>query len=416
MPDPSTAATRATTEAAATAATAVSATRVPDAERLRRWRLVLGGSSDGTGSALQGDDLRMDAALAAIYDTPPAGRGGRRQGGLGASAPKVARWLGDIRRYFPASVVRVLQQDAVDRLQLRRLLLEPELLDALEPDLQLVATLLELRHVLPDTTLDTARRVVSTVVAEVEARLAASTRQTLRGALERSARTRRPRPGDIDLDRTIRANLRHYLPERRTVVPEHLVGFGRRSSVVGRDLVLLVDQSGSMVDSLVYAGVFASVLASLRTLRTHVVAFDTDVADLTAVCHDPVELLFGLHLGGGTDIGRAVAYADTLIARPAETVLVLLSDLYEGGVRDAAVARLGSMVRRGVTVVALLALSDEGAPAYDHDHATALGAVGVPAFACTPDLFADLLAAAVQHHDLARWAGSRGLATAAPVS
>ncbi|MDQ1424510.1 MAG: hypothetical protein QOD72_2008 [Acidimicrobiaceae bacterium] len=387
--------------------------RVPETERVRRWRLVLGGADDGTGAALAGDDARIDAALAAVYDAPPrAGRGGRRQGGLGSSAPGVSRWLGDIRRFFPTSVVQLIQRDAIERLQLQRLLLEPELLNAIEPDVHLVATLMELNRLLPETTRATARRVVAGVVTEIEARLANRTRQALSGALHRAARIRRPRPGDVDWDRTIRANLRHYLPERRTIVPEHLIGFGRRQQAIAKELVLAIDQSGSMADSIVYAGVFASVLASLRSLRTTVVAFDTSVVDLTALTADPVDVLFGVQLGGGTDIDNAIAYCEQLVTRPSDTVLVLLSDLFEGGARDALVSRMERLVRRGVTCVVLLALSDEGAPAYDHEHAAALADVGVVSVACTPAAFPDLLAAAVEGRDLARVALDLGLVTA----
>ncbi len=388
--------------------------RVPETERLRRWRLVLGGGDDGTGARLGGDDVRVDAALAAVYDRPPPGRGGsRRQGGLGASAPAVNRWLGDIRRYFPASVVQVMQRDAIDRFGLKRLLLEPETLASLEPDIHLVATLLELKHLIPETARATARQVVGQVTKEVEARIADHTRQAVSGALDRARRVQRPRPADVDWNRTIQANLRHYLPEYRTVVPERLIGHGRRQAMVEREIVLAIDQSGSMATSVVYAGIFGAVLASIRTLKTSVVAFDTAIADLTDRLDDPVDVLFGVQMGGGTDIAGAVGYCDRLIERPASSVLVLLSDLHEGGVRDELTRRIGDLVRRGVTCVVLLALSDDGAPAYDRTQAAALADLGVAAFACTPDRFPDLLAAAIDGRDLARWAGAHGLVTAA---
>jgi hypothetical protein len=385
---------------------------VSDAERLRRWRLVLGGGDDGTGVELGGDDSRMDAALAAIYDAPPKSAGGRRRaGGLGASSPGVARWLGDVRRYFPSPVVQVLQRDAIDRLGLERLLLEPEMLAAVEPDVHLVSTLLSLRHLLPDTTMATAREIVAKVVADLEARLARPLDDAVSGALRRSARTRRPKPGDIDWSRTIHANLKHWLPEQRTIVPERLIGYGRRRSLVGKELVMAIDQSGSMADSVVYASVIAAALASLRSLRTSLVAFDTEIADLSGFLHDPVEVLFGLHLGGGTDINRAVAYCERLIERPTDSVLILLSDLFEGGIRDELAARMGSLTHAGVTCVVLLALSDEGAPAYDHEHARVLAGLGIPCFACTPDAFPALLAAAIDGRDIARWASEQGLVT-----
>ncbi|MEV0728573.1 VWA domain-containing protein [Polymorphospora sp. NPDC050346] len=369
-------------------------------ERMRRWRLVLGGDSDATGQKLRGDDVGIDAALAALYGGAGAGGSGSRKGGLGGSAPNVARWLGDIRTYFPSTVVQVMQADAVDRLNLTRLLLEPEMLEAVEPDINLVGTLLSLNRVMPESTKETARQVVAKVVADLERRIAQQTRAAVTGALNRATRINRPKHRDIDWDRTIRANLAHYQPEYRTVIPQRLIGYGRRSTAVHRDVVLCIDQSGSMAASVVYSSVFAAVLASMRALRTSMVVFDTAVVDLTDKLADPVEVLFGTQLGGGTDINRAIAYSQGLISRPKDSIFVLISDLYEGGVRDEMLRRVAAMTAAGVQVIVLLALSDEGAPAYDHQNAAALAAMGVPAFACTPDAFPELMAAAIERRDL----------------
>ncbi|SCE62713.1 VWA domain containing CoxE-like protein [Streptomyces sp. OspMP-M43] len=390
------------------------APQVPDAERLRRWRMVLGADgADSTGRALTGQDAAMDGALEALYGggaaKKPGGRGtGGRSAGLGASAPSVARWLGDIRTYFPSSVVQVMQRDAIDRLGLANLLLEPEMLEAVEADVHLVGTLLSLNKAMPETTKETARAVVRRVVEDLEKRLASRTRATLTGALDRSARTGRPRHRDIDWNRTVRANLKNYLPlpgeggapPGGTIVPERLVGYGRASRSTKKDVVLCIDQSGSMAASVVHASVFGAVLASMRTLSTRLVVFDTAVVDLTDRLDDPVDVLFGIQLGGGTDINRALAYCQSRISRPADTVVVLISDLYEGGIRDEMIKRVAAMKTSGVQFVTLLALSDEGAPAYDHEHAAALGALGVPAFACTPDLFPDVMAAAIEKRPL----------------
>jgi Mg-chelatase subunit ChlD len=324
----------------------------------------------------------------------------------------VARWLGDVRRYFPASVVQVLQRDAIERLDLRRLLLEPEMVAALEPDIHLVGTLLALRHLLPDATRATSRQVVATVVADLERRLTTPTRLAVRGALARSSRTRRPQPADIDWDRTIRANLRHYQPALGTVIPERLIGWSRRETALRKHVIIALDQSASMAESIVYGAVFAAALGSVRAVRTDLLAFDTDVVDLGTALDDPVDLLFGVQLGGGTDIGRALAACQALVTQPRDTVVVLISDLFDGGPRDELVARAGALVRSGVTCVALLALSDDGAPSYDHEVAAALAALDVRAFACTPDAFPELLAAALERRDIDRWAADQGFPTA----
>jgi hypothetical protein len=382
-------------------------------DRLRRWRLILGGDeADGIGGgiSLSQNDLAMDRALSAIYDAEPKGAD-KRKGGLGASMPSVARWLGDIREFFPASVVRVMQQDAMDRLNLRQLLLEPEMLETVQPDVHMVADLLAMSGVMPAKTKQTARMVVRKCVEEIERRLANPLRQAVAGAINRSSRNRRPRHSEIDWNRTIRANLKNYQPEYKTIVPETRIGYGRKRSSL-RDIILCIDQSGSMATSVVYSGIFGAVLASLPAVKTQVVVFDTAVVDLTEKLSDPVDVLFGTQLGGGTDINRALSYCQGLISKPADTIMVLISDLIEGGVRENLIRRSASIIASGVTLVTLLALSDDGAPVYDHRNAADLAALGSPAFACTPDLFPDLMAAAIGRSDIAAWAASRGIHTA----
>jgi Mg-chelatase subunit ChlD len=393
----------------------------PDAEMSdvgdRRWRLLLGEPSAASLSvSLNESQIGMDRALAAVYDPDSEESEANRnagRGSLGASAPQVARWLGDIRRYFPTSVVQVIQRDAIERLNLTSLLLEPELLSTVQPDVHLAATIVSLNQAMSETTKATARHVVGEVVAELERRLATRTAAAVSGALNRASRTRRPRPADVDWQATIGKNLKHYLPERQTVVPERLVGYGRASRSLGKDVIVAVDQSGSMAESLVYAAVFAATLVSMRSVRTSLIAFDTEIVDLTGRLSDPVEVLFGCQLGGGTDINRAIAYCQQLISRPSETVLVLISDLFEGGTPGQMLGRIAELVRSGVTVVALLALSDSGAPSYDHEHAAALSELGVPTFACTPDHFPEMLAVALSRGDVADWAARTAAAEAA---
>lgn len=392
-------------------------------ERLRRWRLVLGGPADGAlgiggHGGLSERDAAIDRALAAVYDAGSAdarGQGGGRSGGasrgagLGSSAPSVTRWLGDIRSYFPTPVVQVLQKDALDRLGLRRMLLEPELLEAVEPDIHLVGTLLALRGALPEKTRETARIVIRKVVEEIERRLAAELHRSVLGALDRAARNHRPRLADVDWPATIRANLKHFQPELRTIIAERLIGHARRRQVAAlRDVILLVDQSGSMASSVVYAGVLAASLASLRAVNTRLVVFDTSVADLTDQLTDPVEVLFATQLGGGTDINQAVGYGQSLVTRATDTVMVLISDLFEGGDSGALIAKIKSIIDSGVTLIVLLALSDDGTPGYDHELAATCASLGAPAFACTPDQFPDLLATAIKREDVGAWAARNG--------
>jgi hypothetical protein len=388
---------------------------IDESERLRRWRLILGKdaqdsicSATGEGKSgsleLSKHDLGMDRVLEALYDSD-------RSAGLGSSSPNVARWLGDIRTYFPSSTVRIMQKDALERLNLKQMLLEPEMLEQVEADVHLVASLLSLSKVIPEKTKDTARQVVRKVVEELERKLANPLLQAVRGSLNRATRTYHPRYNEIDWDRTIRLNLKNYQPEHGTIIAERLVGYGHKRSAL-RDIVLCVDQSGSMASSVVYSGIFGAVLATLRAVSTRMVVFDTSVVDLTEDLHDPVDLLFGTQLGGGTDINLALTYCQQIITRPTQTILVLITDLYEGGSREGMLRRAAELVGSGVQVVCLLALSDQGAPGFDRYNAAALAEMGIPAFACTPDLFPDLMAAAIQRQDLGMWAARNDIVTA----
>ena len=380
-------------------------------DRERRWRLALGGEDDALGP----EDQRLSGALTALYGEGDD-EGKKRRGALGASAPNVARWLSDIRRYFPSSGVQIVQKDALERFGLQRMLLEPEFLAAVEADVNLVATLLALRNVMPDKVKAMARQVIAKVVAELMARLESRTAEALRGAIDRSRRAYRPRFADIDWSRTIRANLRHYQADRGAIVPERLVGFMRRQKRLADldEITLCVDQSGSMASSVVYASIFAAVMASLPVVKTRLVCFDTVVLDLTAELGDPVETLFGVQLGGGTDINQAVAYCAGKIERPAKAHFVLITDLYEGGNADETLARLSGLVGAGVNVIVLLALSDAGRPAYDADLSARIAALGAPVFACTPDLFPDLMAAALRRQDLHAWAARHDIKLVRP--
>lgn len=368
-------------------------------EKLKRWRMILGeDAEEATGISLQGDELSIDKTLAALYDSDTQGK----KGGLGKSSPNVSRWLGDIRTYFPKSIVKIMQKDALKRLNLTSLLTEPEMLEEIEADVHMVANLMSLSRVIPEKTKDTARQVVRKVVDELMRKLTAPMQQAISGSINRAIKNKRPRHNEIDWNATIRKNLKHYQKEYKTIIPESRVGFGRRRSSL-KDIVLCIDQSASMGTSVVYSGIYGAVLASIPAVKTSMVVFDTSVADLTEELQDPVELLFGVQLGGGTNINKALGYCKQLIHRPSDSVLVVVTDLYEGGNQAEMRKKFAGLVAAGVCVVVLLALSDDGSPSYDRNNAGYLAEIGVPVFSCTPDLFPDLMAAAIQNRDLGEW-------------
>lgn len=362
-------------------------------DKTEKWRLILGKESDPENQVqLEGDGLGMDDVLEALYNT-------ERSGGLGSSSPNVNRWLGDIQRYFSKPIVEVMQQDAIERLGLHELLKEPKLLEQLEPNVHLVGTLLSLKSVIPTKTKATARILIRKVVAELQKRLQSPMQEAIKGAINKSLRHRRPKWQEIDWHRTIKANLKNYQIEHQAIIPELLIGYQRKGQAL-KHIILLVDQSGSMASSVVYASVFGAILASLRSIKTHFVAFDTAVVDLSEHLSDPVDILFGTQLGGGTDIAQALAYCNQLIEQANDTIIVLISDLYEGGNIRELYKNVDQIIRAGTQLISLLALSDDGKPAYDRTVAQEFANRSIPTFATTPAIFPEVMAAAIKGEDL----------------
>jgi Mg-chelatase subunit ChlD len=378
---------------------------------LKRWRLMLGGNeADGIGMQLNEHENGIDKTLEALYETQQKGFSydtEKGKGGREASSPAVARWLGDIRKYFPNSTVQVLQKDAMKMPELQqKLLLEPEILEQTSPDINVVATLMSLGKLIPEKTKHTARIVVQKVVDDLMLKLQQKTINAIQGAINKSNRKRNPKHNEIDWHSTIKKNLKHYLPEYKTIIPEVRIGYGRKARTALKDIILCLDQSGSMGTSVVYSGIFGAVMASIPTVKTKMLVFDTQVANLTDDLKDPVDLLFGVQLGGGTDINLALSYCQELITKPEDTIVVLITDLYEGGNNEEMRKRAKAIAESGATLICLLALNDEGSPSYDTNNAKYFASIGAPVFACTPDLFPDLMAAAIQKQDLNIWAGN----------
>ncbi len=398
--------------------------------RYTRWRLILGRQAEEglcaltgcpVGELLDDDQRALDEALGEIYGAEGestgaagaaaagatgAGRAGgqsrsaKRGAGLGASAPRLARWLGDIRGYFSKDVVAVIQRDAIERKGLRQLLFEPETLGQVTPNVELVGTLMSLKGMIPERTKETAREVVRAVVDEIVKRLRGGLEQAVRGALDRSRHSPIRSLSNLDWARTIRRNLKNYDATRRIVIPDSFHFFARQHRRREWNVIVAMDQSGSMADSVVYGGVMGAILATLPALETHVVAFDTEVVDLTEKCHDPVDILFGVQLGGGTDINRAVTYCRGLIHDPRKSLFIIITDLFEGGNARELVRQVEDLVASGVRVICLLALSDSGVPSHDESMARRFAEAGVPCFGCTPTMLPPLLEGALKGQDL----------------
>jgi len=381
---------------------------------LLRWRLALGpeaeqitggcrlgGLSGATGAALGLPEDRLDdfeKAMGFVY-------GDDKRGGSGRSRPYIPTWLANLREFFTQEVVALVQKDAIERKDMKALLFEPETLALLDRNVELVATLVSAKGMVPEQAKAMARQIVREVVDELRKKLESEVRTAVFGALRRDRTSPLPIMRNLDWKRTIRRNLHTWDTERRRMVPERFYFWANQRRRHEWDVAILVDQSGSMAESVVYSSVMAAIFASLDVLRTRLLLFDTEVVDMTPMLVDPVEILFAAQLGGGTDINRAVAYAQqNFIERPDKTLFILITDLYEGGNGKELLARMRKIVESRVKAVTLLALSDGGHPSYDHGMAKAFAELGIPCFGCTPKKLVVLMEKVLSGGDLKAFA------------
>jgi Mg-chelatase subunit ChlD len=363
---------------------------------LERWRLVLGEAAQACVGApgLGPEAAARDAALDWLYQREDDldRRGVRRSGGREPSQLTCVDWLDDIHRLFPRETVERLERDAVERYSIHEIVTDPAVLERVEPSTTLLKAVLRTKHLMNPEVLRLARRIVEQVVRDLMEMMAAEVRQSFSGA-----RSRRPgrhrRAADFDVRRTIQRNLRHYRPTERRIYVETPHFRSRTRRQLDRwQIILVVDQSGSMTGSVIHAAVTAACLWSLPGVRTHLIAFDTAVVDLTADVDDPVELLLKVQLGGGTDIAQAVAYAAQLIEQPRRAIVAVITDFYEGGDPHRLVRTVQGLVEQGTNVLGLAALDAEANPVYDRETAQRLADVGAHVGAMTPGELAEFIA------------------------
>ncbi len=365
-----------------------------DGAALNRWRLILGKNASQQLELDTARLARMDDALDFLYGRE-AGEDVRDrdpQGGHGSSQLTVARWLSEVRQLFPQETAEILQRHALDRYQLTELLADREVLEKMEPNQALLETVLSLKHMMRGPVLDTARRIVRRVVEQMTEKMRSEIQRSALGKLDRTSRSSVRSLRNLDIQRTIRKNLAHYDTENHRLMLEQVYFNGRVKRYNPWRVILAVDESGSMMPSIIHSAVMAGIFAALPMLDTRLVIFDTQVVDLSGYVEDPVETLMSIQLGGGTDIAGALRYCESLIAMPHRTMVVLVSDLCEGNSRQNLYGVCRDILESGAKLVALTALDENAAPAYDRSTAQALAGMGAYVGAMTPARLADFMA------------------------
>ena len=380
-------------------------------DRLRRWRLILGSEAQkrmegmGDGPDLSQEDLMMDTALDAIYNRDMKfGFGGGA--GKGASSPQISRWLGDVRTLFDKDIVKIIQSDAMERCGLKQLIFEPELLENIDPDMHMASMILTLKDQIPKQSKENAREFIRKIVEQINALLETDLKRAVTASINRKLHSPIPSASALDFQTTIRKGIKDYNTKLKKIIPQKYYFFERSATTAANKytVILDIDQSGSMGESVIYSSIMSCILASMSAIKTKVVAFDTNIVDLSEKCEDPIDLLFGFTLGGGTDIEKSIKYCTKYIENPKKTIFFLISDLEEGGNRAGLLRRLTQMKEDGVIVICLLAISDSGKPYYDANMAQRIANNGIPCFAAAPQMLPRLLEKAMKNEDMSEFA------------
>lgn len=368
-----------------------------DPDAIRRWRLVLGRYAERSlpGDGLSEAERRADRALDYLYAREMERRGlrrdRRRQGGTGSLDPSQLTplgWLAELRDLFPRSVCETVQGHAIDNLGMQDLLSDPAVLDALEPNKDLLKSLIAFKGSANPAVREKIREVTRKVVEDIVRRLRPRVEAALAGRPNRFRRSHAKSMQTFDWRATIRDNLRNWDAERKAIIADRLRFHGRSRRKLPWTIILCVDQSGSMLSSTIYAAVMASILTALPSVEVRLVVFDTAIVDLSSEAHDPVEVLMSVQLGGGTDIASAMEYCEGLVTQPTRTVFVLVSDFEEGGSVPRMLAAARRMASARVTLLGLGALGEDAAPVYDRRMAERLAGCGMKVAALTPEHFA----------------------------
>lgn len=363
--------------------------------RALRWRLVLDDSTESELGGLQGEWRDRDAALAYLYNREyGAGRNVRgQQGSLDPSRLTVPDWINAVHELFPRATIERIEKDALERYQIEEMVTNPDLLSRAQPSETLLKAVLRTKHLMNQQVLALARDLVRRVVEQLMERLARPVLQPFSGTVDRRRRSLLRVAKNFDARTTIRRNLSHYDPQSRQLYIRQPFFFSRVRRQSDRwQLIILVDESGSMLDNVIHAAVMAAIFFGIRSLRTHLVLFDTSVVDVTDHCTDPVETLMKVQLGGGTDIAHALEYAATLVEQPRRTIVVLISDLFEGGSPQRLYTAAKRLIGGGANLIGLAALDSEAQPCYNHDVAERLVELGAHVAAMTPGELADWIA------------------------
>ena len=361
-----------------------------DIEQLNKWRLMLGRYADHQVPFGEGGNWKeMDDVLDYLYSREYGEDDTIRNpdeltGGSGKSRLTVSRWINLVTRFFPKETVEILEKQALDRYGMTELLTDESVLEKLEPNQELLKLILQLKGMMSPKVLQTAKGIVRKVADELRRKMEQEIVQNLTGRIDKSQESLVPSARNLDMKKTILRNLKHYDKEKQRLVLERVYFYSRVRLNVTWHVVIAVDESGSMLDSVIHSAIMAGIFAALPMLETKLVIFDTNVVDLSGYVEDPVETLLSVQLGGGTDICRALQYCEGLVTVPERTIFVLVTDLYEGGNPRGMYATTRGLVESGVKMIVLTALDKDANPNYDRKAAAQMVNLGAHVAAMTP--------------------------------
>jgi hypothetical protein len=360
-------------------------------DALKRWKLVLG--EDPVSSEpipLNKEEEKLDEIMSFLYTEESDQKTGSGR------KPTVSKWLGEIKELFPPNIVHILQRDVLAKIDLNKILKESDLIEMLEPDVETAGIILSLKNNLDENAKRAAEIYINKLVEKLIKKLKFPIEKSIRGAKNKTKSTNRPLQKDIDWHKTIKANLRNYQPNLETVILEKFKGWENKSRIL-QEIFLVVDLSGSMAGSAIYSGICAHILSKIPSIQTRIIVFDTDVLDLTNLIDEPVKLLLGMNLGGGTDIRKAIKFTKLKINNPSNSILILISDLEEGGSIPGLLEEIKLLKHSGVHIISITGLDESGNHYFSKNVAQSFSKLGITPFACSPEAIPEIFSLAINN-------------------
>lgn len=359
-----------------------------DCRSLNRWRLILGSFSN-----LEIDDeySEIDKTLNFLYDREYTQNGGysldnfnNANSSKEKSALTVPKWISKVKKLFPKETVEIMQKQALEKYKLTEILTDENILKEIEPNIELLKNILTFKDMMSQNVKKLAYDIVKKTLEEIKNKMEVEIKKVFYGKKLPNSNTTNKIFKNLDIKKTIRYNLKNYDIKNKTIFTDKLFFNQNIKKYNPYNIIILIDESGSMLDSVIYSSIMASIFANLPYLSIKLIIFDISVVDLSEHIKEPIDILFKVQLGGGTNIAQALEYAKKITFAPDKTIVLLISDLFDSNDYKLMYKNANDIIEAGSKLIVLTALDYNANSIYDKEAARYFSKIGAKVGALTP--------------------------------